>query len=224
MEIARDSVITAIGAARPPRCPASSTTPAAPGDDEVLLVPAIEEQRAGEGAIGYERTRRDSALNWPDPIQQVTILVMLTPRAVIVFALVYGIGFTFFAIAGFIPAFTPMHADHAGLVVGGPGHGRLLGLFHVNLLHNLVHLAFGIWGLIAWRGGLGASRLYARGVAVIYALFVVMGLIPALSNVFGLVPLEGHDVWLHLVLALPAAVFGFAPLTATSQPRATTTT
>jgi hypothetical protein len=55
----------------------------------------------------------------------------------------------------------------------------------------------------------GAAITYARSVAIIYALFTVMGLIPNLNTVFGLVPLHGNDVWLHALLAAVAAYFGF---------------
>jgi hypothetical protein len=34
-------------------------------------------------------------------------------------------------------------------------------------------------------------------VAVVYGILTVMGLIPALDTTFGLIPLYGHDVWLH---------------------------
>jgi hypothetical protein len=44
---------------------------------------------------------------------------------------------------------------------------------------------------------------------VIYAVLVVMGLIPVLNTTFGLIPIYGHDIWLHAVLALIAAYFGF---------------
>ena len=71
-----------------------------------------------------------------------------------------------------------------------------------------MHIAFGIWGLVAYRG-YSASVTYARAVAVIYALLFVLGLIPGVSTLFGLVPLYGHDVWLHLALAAVAAYFGF---------------
>jgi hypothetical protein len=36
-----------------------------------------------------------------------------------------------------------------------------------------------------------------------------MGLIPGLKTLFGLVPLYGHDVWLHATLAIVVAYFGF---------------
>lgn len=136
---------------------------------------------------------------------------MITSHAVRTFALVFGVAFALAGLSGFVPGVNQMHAgDDPNLHVHGPGTGHLLGLFHVNVLHNLIHLAFGIWGVVAWRGGFGPSRLYARGVAIIYALFVVMGLVPVLNYVFGLVPIHGNDVWLHALLALPAAFFGFA--------------
>ena len=128
------------------------------------------------------------------------------------FALIWGLGFLLFGILGFVPGATHMHhEDEPGLIVEGPGHGNLLGLFHVNLLHNIVHLLFGVLGLAASRA-YGTARGYARLVAVSYVLLAVMGLIPALNiyNTFGLVPIHGHDVWLHILLAVPAAYFGFA--------------
>jgi hypothetical protein len=84
----------------------------------------------------------------------------------------------------------------------------LLGLFPVNVLHNLVHLAIGGWGLAA-SGSFGAARLFARGLAVIYGVLTIMGLFPGLDTAFGFVPLFGHDVWLHGVTTLVAAYFGF---------------
>lgn len=117
------------------------------------------------------------------------------------FALIYGLVFLLVGIAGFIPGL----AQPAG---EGMSHGMLLGLFPVNAVHNLVHIGFGIWGLAAYRSLTGA-RLYARVVAVIYAVLAVMGLIPGLQTLFGLVPLYGHNIWLHAVLAAVAAYFGW---------------
>lgn len=124
------------------------------------------------------------------------------------FALIYGAVFLLVGIAGFIPAFVaPYQPTDPSLAISA-GAGYLFGLFPVNVLHNIVHAAFGIWGIAAWRS-LSQSRLYARAVAIIYAVFVVMGLIPLLNSTFGLVPLHGHDIWLHAALAGVAAYFGF---------------
>jgi hypothetical protein len=116
------------------------------------------------------------------------------------FALIFGIVFTAIGIAGFIP----------GLVVQDPAmdHVHLFGLFAVNTLHNLVHLAFGVWGLLAYKME-NRAHGYAVGIASIYGVLTVAGLIPGLNTMFGLVPLYGHDVWLHGVIALVAAWFAW---------------
>ena len=83
-----------------------------------------------------------------------------------------------------------------------------MGLFPVNALHNVVHIIFGIWGIAAYRSYTGA-RGYSKAVAIIYAVLAVMGIIPGLNTTFGLIPLYSHDVWLHAVIAIAAAYFGF---------------
>lgn len=124
------------------------------------------------------------------------------------FALIFGIVFLLVGIAGFVPPLvTAIHAEHPPLAVEA-GYGLLLGLFPVNLLHNLVHVLFGLGGLAGSRS-LAGARLYARAVAVIYAVLTVAGLIPGLNTLFGLAPLFGNDVWLHALLALVAAYFGW---------------
>ena len=123
------------------------------------------------------------------------------------FALLYGIVFLLVGIAGFVPGLVTAHPGMPPLVVD-EGAGALFGLFPVNILHNIVHIAFGVWGLAVYRNA-GAATTYARSVAIIYALFTIMGLLPALNTTFGLVPLHGNDVWLHAVLAAGAAYFGF---------------
>ena len=45
--------------------------------------------------------------------------------------------------------------------------------------------------------------------ATFHAVLAVMGLVPGLDTTFGLVPIYGHDVWLHALLAGVAAYFGF---------------
>jgi hypothetical protein len=82
---------------------------------------------------------------------------------------------------------------------------RLWGLFPVNFLHNLVHLAFGIWGLIASRSS-AASRSYTVLAGAIYIILAVLGLF--FPNGFGLVPLGGNDVWLHAFLGVALLVAG----------------
>jgi hypothetical protein len=122
------------------------------------------------------------------------------------FAMIFGIVFLAVGVLGFVPGMVqPLHEGHPSVIGGG---GQLLGLFPVNVLHNGVHVLFGLWGLAASRSA-GGSVLYARGVALIYAVLTVCGLIPNLNTMFGLVPLYGNDIWLHGLLALVGAYFGW---------------
>jgi hypothetical protein len=123
------------------------------------------------------------------------------------FSLVLGIIFLLIGIAGFVPGLLHTPEPAADVEVT-QSFGRLMGLFPVNALHNLVHIIFGIWGIVAYRSYTGA-RGYSKAVAIIYAVLAVMGIIPGLNTTFGLIPLYGHDVWLHALIAVAAAYFGF---------------
>lgn len=123
------------------------------------------------------------------------------------FALIAGIIYLLVGLMGFIPPLLTAPVGAPDLAVDS-FYGYLLGLFPVNILHNLVHLALGIWGIAAYRS-LGGSIGFARGLAIIYGVLAIMGLIPGLNTMFGLVPLFSHDVWLHALTAIAAAYFGF---------------
>jgi hypothetical protein len=123
------------------------------------------------------------------------------------FALIFGIVFLAIGAAGFVPGLLHPPGGEHDLVID-QSYGHLLGLFPVNILHNLAHILFGIWGLLAYRS-LGGSVGYFRAVAIAYGLLTVMGLIPGLNTFFGLVPLYGNDVWLHALLAAGGVYFGW---------------
>ena len=123
------------------------------------------------------------------------------------FALVFGIIYVLVGVLGFIPGLNQHHADMPAIAVDS-FYGRLLGLFPVNILHNVVHLIIGAWGILSSRS-VDASRLFGKALAIIYGLLAVLGLISATNTMFGLVPIFGHDVWLHALSALVAAYFGF---------------
>ena len=123
-------------------------------------------------------------------------------------ALIFGIVFLLVGVLGlFAENGMAMEADMETA-------GRLFGLFPVNLLHNLVHILFGIWGIIASRTG-DASRTYGRVGAIVYALLVVLAFVS--PSTFGLVPIGGNDIWLHAILALGLAWIGFAGGVATTR-------
>lgn len=123
------------------------------------------------------------------------------------FALIFGIVYMLVGILGFIPGLSQHHADMPPISIDS-FYGKMLGLFPINVLHNVVHMAIGAWGILASRS-VGASRLFGKGLAVIYGLLTILGLIPATNTLFGLVPIYGHDIWLHALSALVAAYFGF---------------
>jgi hypothetical protein len=82
----------------------------------------------------------------------------------------------------------------------------LLGIFPVNLLHNTVHIVFGLWGIAASRS-FGGAKAYGQIGGVIYLVLAVLGYFDPTG--FGLVPLGGNDIWLHTVLGIVLAYFGF---------------
>ena len=119
-------------------------------------------------------------------------------------AQIFGIAFVIVAIAGFLASGGSMESDPEMAA-------KVFGLFPVNLLHNLVHLAFGVWGLLAGRS-YEAARSYARIGGVIYIVLAVMGFIT--PTTFGLIPIGGNDIWLHALLGIALAAVGF-----TARPR-----
>lgn len=121
------------------------------------------------------------------------------------FAMIFGVVFLIVGVGAFFltdPATPPADLKQTH------GFGHELGLFPVNTIHNVIHILFGLWGLAASRS-LGGAVTYARGVAIIYALLTIMGLLEATRTTFGFVPIYDNDVWLHGALALVAAYFGW---------------
>jgi hypothetical protein len=122
-----------------------------------------------------------------------------------------GLVFLLIGILGFVPALVTAPPPEPAVSLHA-SYGVLFGLFPVNVLHNLLHLAFGIWGVVVWRSFPG-SRVFARSVAIAYAVLAIMGLFPGLNTIFGLLPMFGHDIWLHAAIAIVSAYFGYAPVT-----------
>jgi hypothetical protein len=85
-------------------------------------------------------------------------------------------------------------------------NGTILGVFQINLLHNVVHLLVGIWGIMAARSWSGA-KAFCQIAGVIYLVLAVCGYF--VPDGFGLVPLGGNDIALHAVLGVILAGIGF---------------
>ena len=124
------------------------------------------------------------------------------------FALVVGAAFTLAGVAGFIPFFTPHAPADAPHLLVDTSYGLLLGLFPVNIIHNLFHFAVGVMGLLAFRS-YPSSLQFSRFLGITLAILTLMGMIPALNTGFGLWPLYGHDIWLHGLEAVIGIYLGF---------------
>lgn len=137
------------------------------------------------------------------------------------FALGIGITYLLVGLLGFIPGTHPMTADMPDIAVDAL-YGKLLGLFPVNILHNIVHLLVGAAGLASYRSFAGA-RNFARGLAIFYAILAVGAFIPGLNTMFGLIPIYGiADFLLHAATAAVAAYFGFVAPAETTTAGTTT--
>ena len=118
--------------------------------------------------------------------------------AVQIAATAVGAVFLLVGVLGFIPGIT------AGPGIGLAGHHSeafLLGLFQVSVLHNVVHLLFGVAGLALGRSATAAKGYLVWGGAVYLVLFVY-GLVFGGETAANFVPLNAADNILHLVLGM----------------------
>lgn len=122
-------------------------------------------------------------------------------------ALVMGVIFLLIGVAGFIPGIT---TNYDSMQFAGPdSEAMLLGIFEVSILHNIVHLLFGLWGIGAARS-FGGSRVFLLGGGAIYALLWLYGLVISEESDANFVPVNEADNWLHFGLAVVMIGLGLA--------------
>lgn len=122
-------------------------------------------------------------------------------------ARVVGIVFLLVGVAGFIPGIT---TNYDQLEFAGHESGALLlGIFEVSVLHNIVHLLFGVAGLLLSRTA-SAARTYLIGGGIIYLLLWIYGLLIDHESTANFVPVNDADNWLHLVLGIGMIGLGVA--------------
>lgn len=120
-------------------------------------------------------------------------------------SLIVGIVFLIVGVAGFIPGLT---TDMSGMnMAGHTSEAMLMGIFQISVLHNLVHLLFGVAGVLFSRAA-RASRNYLIWGGVIYLVLWVYGLIFANDSGANFVPLNNADNWLHLILGVGMLLLG----------------
>jgi hypothetical protein len=129
------------------------------------------------------------------------------PTALQKAALAVGAVFLLVGILGFIPGITTNYDTMT--FASHHSEAALLGIFNVSILHNLVHLAFGVAGILLARTFDGA-RAYLIGGGVIYLVLFVYGLLIDHDSAANFVPVNQADNWLHLVLALGMIGLGVA--------------
>ena len=122
-------------------------------------------------------------------------------------ALIVGVVFLAVGILGFIPGVTTNYSELS--FAGHDSGAMLLGIFAVSVLHNIVHLAFGVAG-VAMARTFNAARLYLIGGGAIYAVLWIYGLIIDLNSAANFVPVNTADNWLHFGLAVGMIGLGIA--------------
>ncbi len=126
-------------------------------------------------------------------------------RAARAAALAVGVVFLAVGVLGFVPGVTT-NTDQ----LQGTGHhssAELLGLFQVSVLHNVVHLLFGVVGLAAAaRPRVVPAVLVGSGV--VYGVLTVYGFVVDHGSQANFVPVNSADNWLHLGLTVGLVALG----------------
>ncbi|WP_328996195.1 DUF4383 domain-containing protein [Kribbella sp. NBC_01245] len=131
----------------------------------------------------------------------------MTATAVQKTALAVAVVFLAVGVVGFIPGIT---TDYDSMMFAGhDSDAMLLGVFQVSILHNIVHLLFGVAGLVLARTASGA-RGFLIGGGIVYLLLWVYGLVIDESSAANFVPLNTADNWLHLGLGAGMVLLGLA--------------
>ena len=120
-------------------------------------------------------------------------------------ALAVGAVFLLVGILGFIPGIT---TEYDGMEAAGhESHAKLLGIFQVSVLHNVVHILFGLAGLALARTP-GNARNYLIGGGAIYLVLWMYGLVVDDASSANFVPVNVADDWLHFVLGIGMIALG----------------
>lgn len=121
-------------------------------------------------------------------------------------ALIVGVAFLLVGIAGFIPGITTGYDTMQ--FIGHESHAMLLGVFQVSILHNIVHLVFGVLGVLMARTA-PQARLFLLVGGIVYLVLWVYGLVIDHESAANFVPLNTADNWLHLALGVAMVGLSF---------------
>ena len=117
-----------------------------------------------------------------------------------------GVVFLLVGALGFIPGVT---TDYDSMTFADHESGaELFGVFQVSVLHNIVHLLFGVGGLFAAT----QARLvvpFLSASAAVYGVLTVYGIVVDQASAENFVPVNSADNWLHLVLTIGMAALAW---------------
>ena len=131
----------------------------------------------------------------------------------------FGVAFVVIGVLGFIPGVV---SDYGALRWWRTDSGaELFGVFGTSIFHNLLHLGFGVAGLVAARSA-GGARAYLTGGGVLYVALGVYGLLIDRFGDANVIPVNRADDWLHLGLGVAMVYAGLAVTVAATRPAATT--
>ena len=121
-----------------------------------------------------------------------------------VLAGLFGLVFLLVGIAGFIPGITSNYDDLA--LLGTDSRAELLGLFRVSVIHNIVHMLFGVGLVAAARDSW--SKAYLLGGGAAYLAVAGYGLAIDLTSDANFLPVNDADNLLHIGLSLAQLATG----------------
>jgi hypothetical protein len=138
------------------------------------------------------------------------------PALVQQFALIVGVTFLLVGLLGFIPGIT---TDYDSMTFAGHESGaQLFGIFGVSVLHNIVHLLFGVAGIALSRTA-STARAFLIGGGVVYLVLWLYGLLIDKAGDANFVPVNSADDWLHFVLGVGMIALGFVGARAAERTR-----
>lgn len=129
-----------------------------------------------------------------------------TSRSLVqIFAAVVGAAFLLIGILGFVPGVTTNY-DQLGFI-GPDSQALLLGLFAVSVVHNIVHLSFGVAGLLAAVRA-SASVAFLIGGGLLYGVVFVYGILVERGSELDILPVNDADNILHIGLTIGMILLG----------------
>jgi hypothetical protein len=155
----------------------------------ILIAAALRAEALSGGST--MTTHQPSTVTDREPLRGVALLVGLT--------------FLVVGVLGFVPGVTTNvdEIDFAGHHSGA----ELFNIFQVSILHNIVHLLFGVAGVVMARR-VDTARIFLVGGGVVYLVLWLYGMVIDLTSDANFVPFDDADNWLHFALGVGMVALG----------------